>query len=199
MKAPIKKERIFRVLSLKEELNISQLSKETGLAKSYVFKVLRELEDENVVWISRKIYVNHDLLIRKWGEVKRSIFEKISPLTINLLIPDKIRNILKDYVISGPFAEMLIQGESSGKPLIIYVDEKNFLSIKEIALSRYRTGTGYIRLYPYDNDIFRNSWIYRGWRMASYPQIAADIIALGTFADIGLELYKRWLDARQRI
>jgi len=199
VKAPIKKERIFRVLSLQEGLNISQLSRETRLAKSYVFKVLRELENENVVWISGKIYVNHDLLIRKWGEVKRSIFEKITPLTLNLLIPEKIRNILKNYVISGPFAEMLIQGETSGKPLIVYVDEKDFLHLKEVVLSRYRISTGYIRLYPYDSDIFRNSWMHRGWRIANIPQIAADIIALGTFADIGLELYRRWLDARQRV
>ncbi|MCD6564281.1 MAG: hypothetical protein J7K23_10280 [Thermoproteales archaeon] len=47
------------------------------------------MEDENVLWILGEIYVNHDLLIRKLGEVKRNIFEKFSPLTINLLIPIK--------------------------------------------------------------------------------------------------------------
>ena len=199
MKAPIKKERIFRTLCVKEGLTISRLSKETSLAKSYVYRVLKELEKEDAVWISGKIYVNYDVFIRKWGEFKRYIFEKINPVILDLLIPDRLKKLLKDYAISGPYAELLVQGESSGKPLIVYIDEDAFLNIKEKILSIGRPGLGYIRIYPYDKAIFKGSWMLRGWRIVSIPQLSADIIALGTYADLGLKLFKRWLDAGKRV
>ncbi|RLE86027.1 MAG: hypothetical protein DRJ39_00570 [Thermoprotei archaeon] len=199
MKLPIKKERIFRALCFKEGLNISELSRETGLAKSYVFKVLKELESEGVVWISGKIYVNYDMLIRKWGEFKRYIFERLNPLILDLLIPDGLRKVLKDYAISGPYAEMLIQGETPGKPLIVYIDEKRFLDLKERLLKIGRAGIGYVRIYPYDKAILQGSWLLKGWKIVSIPQLSADIIALGVYADIGLKLFRRWLDAGKRI
>jgi len=199
VKTPIKKERIFRALSIKEGISISRLAKDTSLAKSYVYKVIKELEREDAVWITEKIYVNHDKFIRKWGQLKKTIFQKTSPLIIDILIPERVRKIIKDYAISGPFAELLIQGESPGRPLIIYIDEKDFIKVKDKLLQLGRTGIGSTWIYPYDPDILKTSWMLKGWKVVSIPQLAADIIALGTYADLGYRLYKRWLSASKRI
>ena len=43
---------------------------------------------------------------------------------IDILIPDRLKLVIKNYAISGLFAEMLIQGESSGKPMIVYISKE---------------------------------------------------------------------------
>ncbi len=198
MKIPIKKERIFRILALEDNLTVSQISRKTGLAKSYVSKTLTELKKKGVVWGTEELHVNYMDLIREWGDFKRDIFSRIKPLVIDLFFPDKIKQI-KDYAASGPFAEMLVQGESPGRPIIIYLKEKQFGKIEKELRKLGKTGKGYAFFYAYDEDVFRNGLKIKGWNIASLPQVCADIIALGTYADLGIKLFERWLNAGRRV
>lgn len=199
MKIPIKKERIFRTLMLDDKLTVLGISKKTGLAKSYVSKTLKGLKDKNIIWGTSELHVNYIELIREWGDLKRTIFSSIKPLTIDMFFPEKIREVLKEYVISGPFAEMLVQGESPGRPLIIYIKEKDSRQIERNLKKIGKIGSGSIFLYAYDEDILKNSLKIKGWNVASLPQVCADIIALGTYADLGIKLFERWLNAGRRI
>jgi hypothetical protein len=65
------------------------------------------------------------------GILKRKVFENMQPLMIDILIPDRLKLIIKNYAISGPFAEMLIQGKSSGKPMIVYISEEEMKKKKK--------------------------------------------------------------------
>ncbi|MEM5773135.1 MAG: hypothetical protein QXL86_02820, partial [Candidatus Aenigmatarchaeota archaeon] len=101
MKIPIKKERIFRLLSIEKDLTVSKISKKTQLAKSYVSKTIDELKNEGIVWGTEKIHVNDLRLMRKWGSLKRTIFQYIQPMMVDVLIPERIKDVVKDYAISG--------------------------------------------------------------------------------------------------
>jgi hypothetical protein len=199
MKIPIKKERIFRILSLENNLNISKISKATRLAKSYVSKTINKMKSDGIVWGTEKIYVDYIKLIREWGNLKREIFQYIKPLMLDILIPERLKTIIKDYAISGPFAEMLIQGESSGRPVIVYITDEEMRNKKNQISKLSNVGKGQIHIYAYDEDIFRDKWEIKGWKVVSIPQLCADLIAQGTYADLGIKLFKRWLDAGRRI
>ncbi len=193
---PVKKERIFRTICLKKEVGIIAIAKETGLAKSYVSRVMKNLREKGIIF-SRE--VNYELLLREWGEVKRVILDKLKPMKLDILIPERIKNVLKNYAISGPFAEMLIQGESSGRPLIVYLSETEFEKRKRDLMRVGKIGRGQVWVYVYDEDIFKQTWKLRGWKVVSIPQVSADLVALGTYADLGMKLFKRWLDVSGRI
>ena len=199
MKIPMKKERIFRLLSSQDGLTLSQISQNVQLAKSYVSKVIGELKKNGVAWGTEKIYVDREKLIREWGSLKRMIFQYIRPLMIDILIPDRIRSVVKNYAISGPFAEMLVQGESSGRPLIIYLTEKEMETRKSQIVKLGNVGKGQVWFYVYDEDILSSIWEIKNWKVVCIPQICADLIALGTYADLGIKLFKRWLDVGKRV
>lgn len=199
MKIPIKKERVFRVLAMETGLTVSDISRKTSLAKSYVSKIISELKEKKAVWGTEELYVDYNNLIREWADFKRNIFNRIEPLIIDIFFPDRIKEILKEYVVSGPFAEMLIEGESPGRPVIIYLKEKEFRKMETSIRKLGKTGKGYVFFYIYDEYVFRNSLKIKGWNVASMPQVCADIIALGTYADLGFKLFKRWLNAGRRI
>ncbi|MCD6092670.1 MAG: MarR family transcriptional regulator [Candidatus Aenigmarchaeota archaeon] len=84
MKIPIKKERIFRIISTENYLTVSKIAKKTGLAKSYVSKSVKDLKEKNVIWGGEKLYVNYSNLIREWGDFKRNIFNRIKPLAVDI-------------------------------------------------------------------------------------------------------------------
>jgi CRP-like cAMP-binding protein len=199
MKIPIKKERIFRILSIQRDLNISKISKATGLAKSYVSKTINEMKSEGIVWGTEKIYVDYIKLLREWGNLKRKIFQFTRPLMVDILIPNRLRDIIKDYAISGPFAEMLIQGESPGRPLIVYITDEEMEKKRNKISSLGIIGKGQVHIYAYDEDILRSKWEVKGWKVVSIPQLCADMMAQGTYADLGMKLFQRWLNAGRRI
>jgi DNA-binding Lrp family transcriptional regulator len=199
MIAPIKKERIFRVLSTQENLTITKISEQTKLAKSYVSKVVNELKKKGIIFGAEKIHVNYDKLIREWGILKRKIFESMQPLIIDILIPDRLKLIIKNYAISGPFVEMLVQGESSGKPIIVYISEEEMEKRKSQIYKLGSIEKGFAHIYVYDEDILRYKWEIKGWKIVSIPQLCADLIAEGMFADLGIKLFERWLNAGRRI
>lgn len=198
MKIPVKKERMFRILALEENLTVSEISRKAGLAKSYVSKTMAELKKKNIIWGTEELHVNYMDLIREWGNFKRDIFNRIKPLAIDIFFPDKIKQI-KEYAVSGPFAEMLVQGESPGRPIIIYLKKKQFSKTEKILRSLGKAGKGYAFFYAYDEDVFRNGLKIKGWNIASLPQVCADMIALGTYADLGIKLFERWLNAGRRV
>lgn len=198
MKIAIKKERILRTLVLEDKLTVSEISRKTGLSKSYVSKTVGELESLGCIFNGAKwLHVDNQKLIREWGNFKRTIFNSIKPISVDVFFPEKIKDIIKDYVISGPFAEMLIQGESSGRPMIIYLDENKteMNTFKKLG----KIGKGSALFYPYDSYIFNNSLKIKGWNIVAIPQVCADMIAMGTYADLGIKLFGRWLDAGRRI
>jgi len=198
MKIPIKKERIFRIISTENYLTVSKIAKKTGLAKSYVSKSVKDLKEKNVIWGGEKLYVNYSNLIREWGDFKRNIFNRIKPLAVDIFFPDKIKEVIEEYVVSGPFAEMLIQGQSPGKPIVVYL-KKDYLKIENKLKKLGRMGRGYVLFYIYDEDIFNGSLKIKGWNIASIPQVCADLIAMGTYADLGFNLFEKWLNAGRRI
>lgn len=199
MRLPIKQERIFRVLAAEDNLTVSGISRKTGLAKSYVSGVAKRLRDKKIIWGTEKIHPDYHALIREWGDLKRGIFQGIKPLMIDMLIPDRIRSVTKKYAVSGPFAEMLIQGQSPGKPMVVYIGE-NELKKKEKNLAELgNSGKGWIWVYAYDTDIFSGAWKAKGWNVVNIPQLCADLLALGTYGDLGIKLFERWIDAGRRI
>lgn len=199
MKIPIKKERILRVLSIESNLTISKISQTTGLVKSYVSKTINELKNDGTVWGTEKIYVNYIKLIREWGDLKRKIFQHIQPLMVDILIPERLKSVIKDYAISGSFAEMLVQGESPGRSLIVYLTDEEMEKRKNQISRLGVVGKGQVHVYAYDEDIFRSKWEIKGWKVVSIPQLCADMIAQGTYADLGMKLFQRWLNAGKRI
>jgi hypothetical protein len=199
MKIPIKKERIYRVLSTENNLTVSKISRATGLAKSYVSKTINEMKNDGIVWETEKIYTNHIKLIREWGNLKRKILQHIQPLMVDILIPERLKSVIKDYAISGSFAEMLIQGESSGRSMIVYLTDEE-MEKRRSQISRLGVvGKGQVHIYVYDEDILRSRWEIKGWKVVSIPQLCADMMAQGTYADLGMKLFQRWLNAGRRI
>lgn len=197
MRIPIKKERIFRVLSTNRPSSINELSRKTGLAKSYVSRVVSALAQRGVVW--GQLQAEPELLVREWGGLKRQIFEMLKPLRLDVLIVNRIKRVFSEYVVSGPFAELVVQGGSPGRPVILYTTADEFARKREQILRLGRVGRGQLWVYTYDPHVFLGSWVLRGWRLACVPQIAADLVALGTYADLGMELLRRWLDAGGRV
>ena len=199
MKIPIKKERIFRILSTENNLTVSKISQAARLAKSYVSKTIKELEKEGILWGTEKIYVDHIKLMREWGNLKRKILQHIQPLMLDVLIPERLKSVIKDYAISGSFAEMLIQGESSGRSMIVYLTDEE-MEKRRSQISRLGTiGKGQVHIYAYDEDILRSRWEIKGWKVVSIPQLCADMMAQGTYADLGMKLFQRWLNVGRRI
>jgi hypothetical protein len=195
MRIPIKKERIFRRLCLDKGLTITSLARSASLPKSYVSKTVEELRAKQAVFGTGKLTIDRKKLLREWGELKRSILASSRPLVADILIPDRVKEALGPYVVSGPFAEMLVQGQTPGKPMIVYSDENGMEDTLD-KLSMFATiGKGSVFIYGYDMDIEYGSSMVKGWRIAALPQIAADLIALSTYADIGFELFNRWYDA----
>ncbi|MCD6092669.1 MAG: hypothetical protein J7J38_01455 [Candidatus Aenigmarchaeota archaeon] len=93
---------------------------------------------------------------------------------------------------------MLIQGQSPGKPIVVYL-KKDYLKIENKLKKLGRMGRGYVLFYIYDEDIFNGSLKIKGWNIASIPQVCADLIAMGTYADLGFNLFEKWLNAGRRI
>ena len=118
---------------------------------------------------------------------------------MDVFFPDRIKELTKEYVVSGPFAEMLIAGESPGKPIIVYLREDELKRIEADTGKLGKTGKGQAFFYSYDEDVFRNSIKIKGWNVANIPQVCADMVALGTYADLGINLFERWLNAGRRI
>jgi DNA-binding Lrp family transcriptional regulator len=199
MKIPMKKERIFRVLSTESNLTVSKISRATGLAKSYVSKTINEMKSDGIVWGTEKIYVDYIKLIREWGNLKREILQHTQPLMVDILIPERLKSVIKDYAISGPFAEMLIQGESSGRPMIVYLTDEEMRKKRSQISGLGVVGKGQVHIYAYDEDILRSRWEIKGWKVVSIPQLCADMMAQGTYADLGMKLFQRWLNAGRRI
>jgi DNA-binding Lrp family transcriptional regulator len=199
MKIPMKKERIFRVLSTESNLTVSKISRSTGLAKSYVSKTINEMKSDGIVWGTEKIYVDYIKLIREWGNLKRKILQHIQPLMVDILIPERLKSVIKDYAISGPFVEMLIQGESSGRPMIVYLTDEEMRKKRSQISGLGVVGKGQVHIYAYDEDILRSRWEIKGWKVVSIPQLCADMMAQGTYADLGMKLFQRWLNAGRRI
>jgi len=199
MKIPMKKERIFRVLSTESNLTVSKISRSTGLAKSYVSKTINEMKSDGIVWGTEKIYVDYIKLIREWGNLKREILQHTQPLMVDILIPERLKSVIKDYAISGPFAEMLIQGESSGRPMIVYLTDEEMRKKRSQISGLGVVGKGQVHIYAYDEDILRSRWEIKGWKVVSIPQLCADMMAQGTYADLGMKLFQRWLNAGRRI
>ena len=193
MKPPIKKERIFRAL-VSGETTVSGIARRSNLAKSYVSRVVKELEDTKIVWGTEKLHADHENLMREWGNLKRNIFQSIKPLMIDMLMPERIKGVVKNYAVSGPFGEMLVQGESPGKPVVIYIEECELEKKKKELIKLGSVGKGQVWVYAYDADVFSGRWDVKGWKVVSMPQLCADLIALGTYADLGIKLFKRWLD-----
>jgi DNA-binding transcriptional ArsR family regulator len=199
MKIPMKKERIFRVLSTESNLTVSKISRATGLAKSYVSKTINEMKSGGIVWGTEEIYVDYIKLIREWGNLKRKILQHIQPLMVDILIPERLKSVIKDYAISGPFAEMLIQGESSGRPMMVYLTDEEMRKKRNQISGLGVVGKGQVHIYAYDEDILRSKWEIKGWKVVSIPQLCADMMAQGTYADLGMKLFQRWLNAGRRI
>ena len=195
----MKKERIFRVLSTESNLTVSKISRSTGLAKSYVSKTINEMKCDGIVWGTEKIYVDYIKLIREWGNLKREILQHTQPLMVDILIPERLKSVIKDYAISGPFAEMLIQGESSGRPMIVYLTDEEMRKKRSQISGLGVVGKGQVHIYAYDEDILRSRWEIKGWKVVSIPQLCADMMAQGTYADLGMKLFQRWLNAGRRI
>ncbi len=175
MKIPVKKERIFRLLMLETGLTVSDIARKTGLAKSYVSKTVKDLKTKKIVWGTEKLQVNYVSLLREWGDFKRDIFRRIEPLVLDIFFPDKIKEILKEYAVSGSFAEMLVQGESPGRPMIVYVGESQFKKSERKLKKLGKPGKGQALFYIYDEDVLKNGLKIKGWNIASLPQVCADI------------------------
>lgn len=182
---------------LEHPRTLTELAEKTELAKSYVLKVIEGLKKQGLVW--GNLETHPELLVREWGVIKRRIWGALKPLRLDVLVVDRIKNCFSRYVISGPFAEMLVQGQSPGRPVILYTTQAEFEQKREQILGLGRIGKGQLWVYVYDEHVFTGSWVLRGWRVASIPQISADMIALGTYSDAGIDLLRRWLRAGGRV
>jgi hypothetical protein len=194
MRLPIKKERIFRVIIERECFDFKFLKEETNLSKSFISRTLHELMEKNLLIEEFKNYrvIDRVALLKHWALEKRKIFNSLKFLKLFFFVKTRVREIFKDYVLSGPFAEYLVNGQTQGEEMIIYttsIDEKeilNYLSKKPNAF-----------LFVYDEHIFYNHWKLKGWKLVSIPQLCADLLAHGIYADVALDLFKRWVNVHR--
>jgi len=82
--------------------------------------------------------LNKEYLLReKWALTRREVFRSLRPLRLFFFVKTRIRELFEDYVISGPFAESLVNGQTSGEEVSVYttklpkVDEKRFINESE--------------------------------------------------------------------
>ncbi len=155
---------------------------------------MSEFEEKNIIvkYDGKYKIVDNKMLLREWGLVKRKIFKSIKPLKLFFFLKDKIREIFGEYAISGSFGEYLINGQTQGGEIIIYSTKKEIEKNKEI--TKYLSKKPNALIFVYDEHIFCNSWKFRGWNLVSIPQLCADLIAQGIYADIGFDLFKRWIN-----
>ena len=198
MRIPVKKERVFRAIILRENFGFKEILKETELSKSFVSKILSELEEENLILSTGEKFKVLDKieLVKAWASLKRKILFSLKPFKIFMFVKSKIKE-LKNYAISGSFAESLINHQTRGEEMVVYVPKEKLEEVVRI-MGNYKSKNPNIFIYGYDGHLFKYSWKLRGWSLVSIPELCADLIALAIHADVGLELFKRWLSQSKR-
>ncbi len=190
----MKWERIFRFIFTKESFNITEVSRNTGLSKSYVSEIIKELKERELVWGIRNLYYDPIGVLRFWGVKKRKLLRKVELARFYFPFPSKIKDMLKDYAISGDFGAFLLSGETPGISGIVYLKKW-----KEGYNKFKRPRGNFLVLVGYDEDIFRYTTLIKGFRVVFIPQLAADLMMEGIYGDVGIDLLKRWLDAGRKI
>jgi hypothetical protein len=190
MKPPVKKERVFRVIAEQDVFDFKFLAEQTGLSKGFLSKVLAQLCDKNLVVREGERFrvPNKEYLLREWALTRRKVFRSLRPLKLFFFVKTRIRELFEDYVISGPFAESLINGQTSGEEVLVYTTK--LPKVDEYLSKRPNTF-----VFIHDEHVFYHSWKIRGWNLVSIPQLCADLLAQGIYADVALEMFRRWMAA----
>ena len=184
---------------MKETFGFKEIQKETELSKSFVSKTLSELEEKNIILnVGEKFKILDKIeLAKEWASLKRKILFSLKPFKIFMFVKSKIKKF-KVYAISGSFAENLINGQTRGEEIVAYIPKEDIKNIIDSVYS-YKSVSPNVFIYPYDNHIFKYSWRFRGWSLVSIPELCVDLIALAIHADVGFELFKRWLSQSKKV
>ena len=190
MKPPVKKERVFRVIIGEECFDFSFVRERTNLSKAFVSKILAELCEKNLIAKEGEGFrvVSRELLLREWASVRREVFRSLKPLKLFFFMKAKIRELFEDYAISGPFAESLVNGQTSGEEVLVY-------TTKLPKVEEYLSKKPNTFVFLHDEHILHGSWKLRGWNLVSIPQLCADLLAQGIYADVALDMFRRWTRA----
>lgn len=197
MKLPLKKERVFRVTIEEDRFTFQYVRDKTGLSKSYVSKTLTDLAEKNVLLKHNGRYrlLKREPLLKEWVATKKRILETMKPLKLFVFMKERVKKLVEDCVISGTFAEHLVNGQTDGESVLVYATEDK---IKDEAVSEHLSKKPNVFVYPYDDHITYHSWKTKGWEVVSIPQLCTDLIAQGIYADVGWDLFQRWLNADRR-
>jgi len=162
----------------------------TDLSKAFLSKILAELCDKNLVAKEGERFrvVSKELLLREWASVRREVLRSLRPLKLFFFLKTRIRELFENYAISGPFAESLVNGQTSGEEVLVY-------TTKLPKVEEYLSKKPNTFVFLHDEHILHNSWKLRGWNLVSIPQLCADLLAQGIYADVALDMFRRWASA----
>jgi hypothetical protein len=169
-----KRERVFRVIAEQDVFDFKLLAEQTGLSKGFLSKVLVQLCDKNLVVREGERFrvLNKEYLLREWALTTREVFRSLRPPKLFFFVKTRIRELFEDYVISGPFAESLVNGQTSGEGVLVYTTK--LPKVDEYLSKRPNTF-----VFIHDEHVFYHSWKIRGWNLVSILRLCADLLAQG--------------------
>ena len=168
-----KKERILRVL-LKQpngSLSIYRIAKESQCTHVWVLKVLRRLEQDNLVEKTKVKDIKG--LFYYWRDINKypSYREYNIQHPIDLLKKTKLKFALTTY-----YAENYIQKYLFPSRVDIYIQKNDIQNWNSILIKHGLVGKGNVRLLIEDDHVFYANKKKDGIRIVSTPQLILDLI-----------------------
>jgi DNA-binding Lrp family transcriptional regulator len=171
-----KRERILRVLANNPEgkMSIRAMSKETETSRSWVKKLILQLEARNLV--ERTRVVSFRRLLDYWREVS------IRPLRRSYTIKNPMY-VLRDanlrYALTTYAGENLVQGHLFPSRVEVHINPRDQEKWHTYLSKTGLVGRGNLRTLASDSHVFYNAGSQKGHPVVSIPQLVVDLLNEG--------------------
>lgn len=173
------RERILRVLlnHYKERLTKYRIAKEAQANIAWVIKILRGLEKEESVQVTKvKDYRKIILLWKSW---------KMVPEKREYMIRDPLDLLKKTdmtYALTTYSAENLVQKYLFPSRVDFYIDPDDLAKWHKLLSENGLVGKGNVRVLMTDKHVFYNAIVKEGLSIVSIPQLIVDLLTEGAVA-----------------
>lgn len=161
---------------------VLQLARATGLAQSYVSRVLDLLDDEAIVERAQRGAVESvdiGALVRRWTMTydafksnRRSLF--LAPQGAQVAL-GQLGESIERYAVTGSFSAYRVESVTVPAMLVAYVDAPELIS-NRLGWLPTDQGANVTLLRPFDPVVWRNTTVEKGVTYAAYSQTAADCL-----------------------